>query len=603
MSELRVVLLGSRSVGKTSVGNTILGFKEQEDGRRTAHSAARRGFVGQTEVTVVDTPGWWKGFSVFDTPEVIKEEVIRSVFLCPPGPHALLLVIDADASFNAKHLDAVTSHVELLGEGVWSRTVVVFTRGDWLGACSIEEYVEGEGEALQSLVERCGNRYHVINNKNAHDDTQVAGLLEKVTATVAANSWEGLTPDQQVLRNIEERRRRVEEGARLRQSQVKARKRGTRLEDLTIVMLGQKTSGKSATGNTLLRREVFATCRSERCQVEEAEVAGRRVRVIDTPGWWQDPSLCTNQLDAETVRGVSLCPSGVHAMLLVVPLDLTFREAQQAALEDHMNLLDVGVWNHTMVVFTYRDKLADESVEEHIEREHSALRWLVDRCGNRYHAMNNVKKAELSQVTELFEKVEEMVERNDGRLFFPNMDDMRVRIEEKFRRRQLKHVLKKKLEREYRRRELELMMGFRETLRDLQANIRGSTTSSRPRSLIGEIPKLKTRGIGQKKKDEKEEKLEAKIVQEIERLDKDIMRCTDLLWSSKDFLIPDMKGDSPSSSISPSLMDRRQSSSNFDRVLGWLSTMQIGTNVDNQLTLNFSETSGYRSEAEGDVWG
>uniref|UniRef100_A0A673B7Q3 AIG1-type G domain-containing protein n=1 Tax=Sphaeramia orbicularis TaxID=375764 RepID=A0A673B7Q3_9TELE len=91
-----------------------------------------------------------------------------------------------------------------------------------------------------------------------------------------------------------------------------------------LVLLGQKTFGKSATGNTLLRKEVFATCQNEYCQVEEGEVAGRRITVIDTPGWYMNVSQCNQKTDEEIVRSLSLSPLGFHAVLLVVPLDLTF---------------------------------------------------------------------------------------------------------------------------------------------------------------------------------------------------------------------------------------------------------------------------------------
>lgn len=248
-------------------------------------------------------------------------------------------------------------------------------------------------------------------------------------------------------------------------------------------MLGQKTSGKSATGNNLLRREVFATCENKHCQVEEGEVAGRMITVIDTPGWWEEASRCTEKTDKEIVRGLSVSPLGVHAVLLVVPLDLTFREAQRLALEEHMNLFDASIWKHTMVLFTYRDKLADKSVEEHIEREHSALRWLVDKCENKYHVVNNLKKTDMSQVTELFEKIDEMVAENSDWLFCPDMNDIHLRIDEKFSRRQLKHVLKQRLEDSYRKRELELLKGFKEKLLELQADIRGNVTSSKSKSL------------------------------------------------------------------------------------------------------------------------
>lgn len=248
-------------------------------------------------------------------------------------------------------------------------------------------------------------------------------------------------------------------------------------------MLGQKTSGKSATGNNLLCKEVFATCQTEHCQVGEGEVAGRLITVIDTPGWRKESSCCTEEMDKEIVRGLSVCPLGVHVVLLVVPLDLTFREAQRVALEEHMNLFGDSIWKHTMVLFTYGDKLADKTVEEHIEREHSTLRWLIDKCENKYHVLSNMKKSHTSQVTELFEKIEEMVAGNNGQIFCPDMNEIHMKIDEKFSKRQLKHVLKQRLEEEYRRRELELLMGFKEKLLELQVQIRESMRSTKPKSL------------------------------------------------------------------------------------------------------------------------
>ncbi|XP_034561536.1 GTPase IMAP family member 8-like [Notolabrus celidotus] len=598
--KLQMVLLGSRSVGKTSVGNAILGIKVQEDGKRTARSVARRGFVGKTEITLVDTPGWWKGFPECDTPAVIREELMLSMFLCSPGPHVFLLMIDSDASFTAKHSVAVKTHVELLGEGVWRHTIVVFTRGDWLGAQGIEEYIEGEGEALQALVGQCGNRYHVIDNKNADDGAQVTELLEKITGMVAANNWGCFVADKKILSAIEEKKQRVEEGARRRQRLVEAKSNylegsTNKLQDLRIMMLGQKTVGKTATGNNLLQKEVFPTCQNEQCQVDEAEVADRQITVIDTPGWLEKPSIGTEEIDKEIVRGMSLSPLGVHAVLLVVPLDLSFREPQRDALEEHMRLFDSSVWKHAIVLFTYGDSLADKSVEEHIEREHSALQWLVDKCENRFHVMNNTKKNDTTQVTVLFEKIEEMVAGNGVRLFCPDMNDMQVRLVEKFRKRQITQILKQLFEEEYQRKERERLMGFKKTLLKLQSEVRGSASHTASRSPILDPNKIKKKGIGQSKRDEKEKNLEAKISQEIENLDKEIMRSTDLLSRSMDFLIPDFKGESPESTVPGFFSDRRSSSSEMEKVMGWLSQLQISTNVDNQLSLNFSQSSGYRS--------
>lgn len=134
---------------------------------------------------MVDTPGWWRGVSAADTPELTKREVELAASLCPPGPHVLLLVHRLDFSFGYDDLQVWEEHVEcLLGDGAWAHALVLFTHGDWLGdGASIEQYVEAEGQALQRLVARCGGRYHVLNNHGNAEPCggpQVAELLEKV---------------------------------------------------------------------------------------------------------------------------------------------------------------------------------------------------------------------------------------------------------------------------------------------------------------------------------------------------------------------------------------------------------------------------------------
>src|SRR4029434_1948276 len=93
-----------------------------------------------------------------------------------------------DNSFVETYKRSLQKHLELLSERVWSHTIVLFTHGDWLGDIPIEQHIESEGESLQWLVEKCGNRYHVLNNQTREDHMQVTQLMEKIEETVARKS-------------------------------------------------------------------------------------------------------------------------------------------------------------------------------------------------------------------------------------------------------------------------------------------------------------------------------------------------------------------------------------------------------------------------------
>ncbi|XP_069055192.1 GTPase IMAP family member 4-like [Lepisosteus oculatus] len=206
LSEIRIVLLGGRKIGKCSSGNTILGREEFRPGRKT-YCVRRQGEVAGRRVTAVYTPGWtWRWWAPAQaTPEHIRQEVVYSLSLCPPGPHAFLLVIPVDSPFTENHRRSAEKHLELLTERVWRHTMVLFTQAHALRDTTIEQHIERAGEELQRLVEKCGNRYHVLNNRYRGDRTQVTELLEKVEQLVRGNRGQHFTPKsyQQLEQELE----------------------------------------------------------------------------------------------------------------------------------------------------------------------------------------------------------------------------------------------------------------------------------------------------------------------------------------------------------------------------------------------------------------
>ncbi|KAJ8009585.1 hypothetical protein DPEC_G00090400 [Dallia pectoralis] len=480
LSDVRIVLLGYRTAGKSSAGNTILG-REEFDLRTSAQCVKRQGEVAGRQVTVVDTPEWWSHNSVEATPELVKQEIMFSVSLCPPGPHTLLLVINVDKSFTENKRRSIEEHLGLLSELVWSHTLVLFTKGDYLGDTTIEQHIESEGKNLQWLVEKCGNRYHLLNNMNRSDGTQVTDLLEKIEEVVAGNRGSHYEMNREILEKMQERRKTEQVRVKQRLMKVKEQRETLRslmgdslpLSDVRIVLLGYRTAGKSSAGNTILGREEFDLRTSAQCVKRQGEVAGRQVTVVDTPEWWSHNSVeATPELvKQEIMFSVSLCPPGPHTLLLVIDVDESFTEDKRRSIEEHLGLLSELVWSHTLVLFTNGDYLGDTTIEQHIESEGKNLQWLVEKCGNRYHLLNNMNRSDGTQVTDLLEKIEEVVAGNRGSHYEMNREILE-KMEERRKTQQVRvkqRLMKVKEQRET----LRSLMGDSLPLSDLRIVLLG----------------------------------------------------------------------------------------------------------------------------------
>ncbi|KAL2086148.1 hypothetical protein ACEWY4_017207 [Coilia grayii] len=431
LPQLRALLLGCRGSGKSSSGNTILGREEFDLTRRTAQCVKRQGEVTARQLTVVEAPGWWRDVTLQDTPALNKEEIVLSVSLCPPGPHILLLHVRLADAITQEGINIMVEHLDFLGSGVWSHTMVLFTRGDWLGDTPIEQYIESEG-ALQSLVEKCGNRYHVLNNMDKGDREQITELLEKMEEIICGNGGRHYEMDRKRLEEAMERRMTNDERAKERLLVVERQRfhlqslkqRSSPLSEFRIVMLGHRGSGKSSSGNTILGREEFdLKRRTAQCVKRQGEVAGRQITIVKAPGWWCNINLkdTPDLTKQEIVLSVSLCPPGPHILLLLVHVASSFTAEDVRNTQEHLEFVSDNVWNHTMVLFTRGDSLADVTIERYIESEEH-LQHLVEKCGNRYHVLNNRNSTDHSQVAQLLEKIEELVAGNGGRHFETDKD-------------------------------------------------------------------------------------------------------------------------------------------------------------------------------------
>ncbi|XP_067296697.1 GTPase IMAP family member 7-like [Pseudorasbora parva] len=214
-----------------------------------------------------------------------------------------------------------------------------------------------------------------------------------------------------------------------------------------IVLLGRRGDGKSSAGNTILGEKVFTPSASGKRR--KTRRYRRKIRVFETPGLF-DTDCDDKEMKSEIVNLLIECAQGIDAFVIVLKVGKYTRQEMEV-LQQRLNSLEGDVLEHTVILFTFGEQLEGQTIEEFL-KANSILQELVDKCGGRYHVIDNKhwkkrkqgNKSNRVQVKKLLETIDKM--RNKSGCFtnellqkvekdiqeeIENMDEKNVPLEEK----------------------------------------------------------------------------------------------------------------------------------------------------------------------------
>ncbi|XP_060586166.1 GTPase IMAP family member 8-like [Ruditapes philippinarum] len=182
-NEIKVVMIGKSGNGKSSTGNTLLGYNGFTVGDSlnavTEKCHIKKGCLETTQIIkVVDTPGTFDEDGSFGERAL---EIQKAVKICP-NPNAFVLVFSSTCRFTEEERYTIDLMRIIFGDKIFDHMCIVFTHGSKFQDEDHFKKFWKENKCVKDLVERCNGRIFKIENlKEFQDkDENILNLIKTI---------------------------------------------------------------------------------------------------------------------------------------------------------------------------------------------------------------------------------------------------------------------------------------------------------------------------------------------------------------------------------------------------------------------------------------